>query len=416
MKREKVQNEYMYDTKVENMFINEYMISAPGDFVKIYLVALMYADLNKEIDDEKLSKITGIDVDDIARCWKYWEDLKIISREKGEIVFNSLKEGMYGLKKKSKTDETKIREPISQESLQILVNSDIKDMFSDIAKIIGRPVTGSESDKVIEWIEVFGATIEVIIFAFKYCYDRKKTDVRYIAQVVKGWTGRGLKTVSQVEDFIEVMDQRHYQYKRVMKALGFTHRNPTEAEKEMMDKWFDEEGISIGQVLEACKKTSGISNPNFNYINSVLIGQKKDKAKSSGKTVDGKVSRKVVMEYYEYIREKAEAEAKERHDEVLSGLPVIGELEKQIRDNYTEMTTLAISGTVDKQQRIRAIKQSNSDLQKRIDRTLTGNGIPIDYMNVHYKCPICKDTGTLESGQICSCYMQRAEEAADWER
>ena len=67
MKREKIQNEYMYDTKVENMFINEYMISAPGDFVKIYLVALMYADLNKEIDDEKLSKITGIDIDDIAR-------------------------------------------------------------------------------------------------------------------------------------------------------------------------------------------------------------------------------------------------------------------------------------------------------------------------------------------------------------
>ena len=405
----------MYDTKVENMFINEYMISAPGDFVKIYLVALMYADLNKEIDDEKLSKITGIDIDDIARCWKYWEDLKIISRDKGEIVFNSLKEGMYGLKKKAKVN-TESKENYSQESLQILVNSDIKAMYESIEKILGRPMTGTESDMVLEWIDVYGATIEVIIFAFKYCYERKKDNIRYISKVVQGWTGRGLKTVSQVEEFIESMDQRYYQYKRVMKALGFTNRNVSEVEKEIMDRWFDEEGFSIGQVLEACKKTSGISNPNFNYLNSVLMGQKKDKAKASGKTAEGKASRKLVMEYYEYIREKAEEEAKIRHEEVLAGLPAIGQLEKKIRDNFTEITTLAISGTVDKQQKIRAIKNDNAELQKRIDRTLIGSGIPIDYMDVHYKCPICKDTGTLESGQICSCYMARAEEAAEWER
>ena len=113
---------------------------------------------------------------------------------------------------------------------------------------------------------------------------------------------------------------------------------------------------------------------------------------------------------------KAEKEAKIRHEEVLAGLPAIGQLEKKIRDNFTEITTLAISGTVDKQQKIRAIKNDNAELQKRIDRTLIGSGIPIDYMDVHYKCPICKDTGTLESGQICSCYMARAEEAAEWER
>jgi len=30
-KKEKIQNYYLYDTHVENMFINEYMIDADGD-------------------------------------------------------------------------------------------------------------------------------------------------------------------------------------------------------------------------------------------------------------------------------------------------------------------------------------------------------------------------------------------------
>ena len=412
MKRDRIHNEYMYDTKVENMFINEYMISAPGDFVKVYLVALMYADLNKDVDDAKLAKITGLSIDDIARCWKYWENLNLVRREKGEIVFNSLKEDMYGLKKKVKTQEEKA-DQFSQEASQILANNEMRQMFEKIEKVMGRPVTGTESNKILDWIDTFGAAIEVIVYAFEYCYARKKTDIRYVEKVVEGWTGRGFKKINQVDEFLEIADQRHYQYKRVLKALGF-FRNPTEEEKRMMDVWFDQEGLPISKVLDACKKTSGISNPNFNYINSVLLGQKKDSERNGGDK--SKVSRKKVMEYYEYIRNKAEDEAKVRREEILSGLPVIDKIEKNIRDNFTEITRLAISGTVDKQQRIASLKNENMNLQKKIQTTLTANGIPVDYMEVHYKCPICKDTGTMENGQVCSCYVTRAEEALDWER
>lgn len=413
MKREKIQNDYMFDTKVDNMFINEYMISAPGDFVKLYLVALMYADLGREIDNQQLAKIVGVDVDDVARCWKYWENLGVVRLEKGEVVFISLKESIYGRKKKEKSPVEKA-DQMSQEASHILSNSDMRDMFQKLEKTVGRPITGTESNKIIDWMDTIGASMEVIIFAFDYCYARKKTDIRYIEKVVEGWTGRGFKKVRDVEEFLEIADQRHYQYKRVLKALGF-FRNPTEEEKRMMDVWFDEEGLSISKVLEACKKTSGISNPNFNYINSVLLGQKKDQGKS-GASGKAPVSRAVVMDYYEYLRNKAEDEAKLRHDEVVSGLPVIGEYEKNIRDNFSTIAQLAISGTVDKQERIGRLKRENVELQKKIERTLTANGIPVDYTQVHYKCPVCRDTGSLENGQICSCYMTRAEEALEWNK
>ena len=39
--REKIRDFYLLATDVENIFINEYMPAAPGDFVKVYLYGLL---------------------------------------------------------------------------------------------------------------------------------------------------------------------------------------------------------------------------------------------------------------------------------------------------------------------------------------------------------------------------------------
>ena len=38
--REKIKDFYLLTTDVENIFINEYMTAAPGDYVKVYLYGL----------------------------------------------------------------------------------------------------------------------------------------------------------------------------------------------------------------------------------------------------------------------------------------------------------------------------------------------------------------------------------------
>ncbi len=42
-KREIFSDYYLRDTHIENIFINEYLPYADGDFVKVYTFALMYA-------------------------------------------------------------------------------------------------------------------------------------------------------------------------------------------------------------------------------------------------------------------------------------------------------------------------------------------------------------------------------------
>ena len=47
---------------------------------------------------------------------------------------------------------------------------------------------------------------------------------------------------------------------------------------------------------------------------------------------------------------------------------------------------------------------------------LTENRVPVDYMEVRYKCPLCKDTGMTDEGIRCQCYIEREKEAAQWQK
>ena len=61
-RREKISDLFLTETSVENIFINEYMATAPGDYVKIYLIALMYCDAGMAISNEDIAKTLAIEV------------------------------------------------------------------------------------------------------------------------------------------------------------------------------------------------------------------------------------------------------------------------------------------------------------------------------------------------------------------
>ena len=63
---------------------------------------------------------------------------------------------------------------------------------------------------------------------------------------------------------------------------------------------------------------------------------------------------------------------------------------------------------------IKKLKEEGESLTKARAVMLTENGFPIDYMETHYLCGLCKDTGTKDSGEQCVCFPKRAEEAKQW--
>lgn len=424
--REKIKDFYLLDSKIENIFINEYMPAAPGDFVKVFLYGCMYAEYGIFMDNETLAKQLGVSEKKVQEAWNYWEEMGAVKKHYIEtlgkfnysIEFVNLKELMYG-KSNGKSSRQEIASTaISSETEESgeLATGEIKEILSTAEKTFARSLSPGDIETISGWITEDHASPDFIEFALEYCQGKEKMNIKYIDKVIKGWISEGINSVKEAEDHLTEIDQKYYRYKRVMKALGFS-RNATEAERAIIDNWFEAMKFTMDKVLEACKKTSGISNPNINYVNKVLTNWQKgnftgidDSSKGHGKVVPGGA----LNQYYEYLRTKAEAEAEARKKEVYETIPKIEEIDSQIKKLSSMLSKTMIMGANG--------KKEGNDIRKTMDKLtcdraviLTENNYEMDYTDVRYLCDKCNDTGTTDNGVRCTCIKQRTEEAEQWQ-
>ena len=411
-KREKIDDYFLLDTGVENIFINEHMASAPGDFVKVYLLALMYADLDLDITNEEIARHLSLEHEDVLKAWTYWEKIGAVRKIRTnpedkfnyDVEFVTLKGQLYG--KSSKKSYA-----ADHNTKSLMADKDIKDMFAAIEKITGRVISGTELMEVLSWINDYGAAPEVVVYGYSYCLQKKKKDIKYIAAVIKAWAAEGLRDVLSVEKHLSENEKKQYLYKRVFQALGFS-RNATEEERRIMDTWFETMGFSLDRVLTACSKTSGISNPNINYVNKVLINWYEEE--SSGNAGGGSDKKDVtsgeILKYFEMLRQKNEEDAEERRSAVYDAVPRIREIEDELTGISSEMSRMIISDRVDRKEAMEELKKRMDYLNTEKAFLLTDNGFEIDHMDVKHRCPDCKDTGMLETGEKCKCFAEVTRE------
>ena len=69
----KKDNWYLHDTYIENIFISEYMVNAPGDYVKVYIYSLMHAQLSIDMSVRQIADDLGIDEETAEKDFEYWE-------------------------------------------------------------------------------------------------------------------------------------------------------------------------------------------------------------------------------------------------------------------------------------------------------------------------------------------------------
>ncbi|NBI62629.1 DnaD domain protein [Clostridiales bacterium] len=185
---------------------------------------------------------------------------------------------------------------------------------------------------------------------------------------------------------------------------------------KIMDRWFDDMNYTIDKVLEACGKTSGISNPNMNYVNKILTNWHQEKTGDTGGGQSKSVPAAVIQKYYSYLRSRAENEAEERKREVYGKVPAIKEVEEQMKVCGMEISKLIISDRLDKEQQVKRLQNKIDDLTREKAVLLTDHDFELDYMDMHYQCGLCKDTGTNDDGGRCECYNLRTKEAELWQK
>ncbi len=428
----KTENWYLKDTAIENMFIAEYMAQAKGEYVKVYLLAQMYAGLGASEEPRLFANQLGISEETVMDAWDYWERCGLVRKIPQEgaggqfsIEFISPKEALYcgedsgkdaseGSPEKAAPAAKAGGAKKSGSVADRLIDREFADILAAIEENIERPLTPTEGQAVESWRTDYGATAETILYAYNYCVNLLgKDNIRYIGKVVLAWAKEGLTDTEKIEAYLAENEAKRNLQTRIFKALGF-RRNPTEAESEVMEGWFKDSGFTIEEILDACKKTAGISNPNINYVNSVLEGRRKEgKAGKPPAAAKETITRKTVEEYYEYLRKKAVEETKKRREEIRGLIPRIGELQEELRLVVPQISQALIRKNKSDAQKLR---EKRDALVKERTELLEKNGYPADYMDDRYYCDECKDTGVRETGERCSCYEKRMSEAKVWQK
>ena len=408
--RDKTEEYFLLDTGVENIFIHEFMAAAPEGYLKVYLLALMHADLGIDISRDEIARHLNMEEEDILKAWNYWEKMGVIRKIRNDsedqfdydVEFVTLRQQMYG---EAPSDSAGSGQQIGDS----MADPQIHGMISEIEQITGQVFNSTGIREVISWIEDYHVLPEAVVYAFAYAKkNRRKSDIRYVGAIIKEWGSEGLRDIPSIEEHLAKKDHKNSMHRRIFQALGFT-RNPTEEERRIMDTWFDEMDMPIETVLAACKKTSGISSPNINYVNKVLANWKNE-----GKTSqvdDGKsVSQQQINSYYEAVRARNEEEARIRREEVFAKVPRLREIEEEMAGIGPELSRLIISDAVDKKEAGEKLRRKEEELKMEKAFLLTDNGYEPDYMETRYDCPQCEDTGRLATGEACQCTKEITRE------
>ncbi|MGI6702588.1 MAG: DnaD domain-containing protein [Clostridia bacterium] len=289
------------DTPVENIFIDAFMPSAEGNFVKVYLLGYKYAcsrDRSSGFSNETIARALDIPVTTVLKAWDYWEKRGIIKKHYRKedksnfsVEFLSLKQ-LYIDNYRSVSDNTLEGSRgayTPSDLMQAMGDTRIRDMFNEVQKIICRPLTPSESLQCLEWLYDLKMAPEIIEEAFRYSVEKKGVkSIRYVNAIISSWYDNNINTLERLSEHLEVTDARYSRYNAVMKALG-RPKNPTRIEKQYIGKWLDEYAMPVDVILKACDKAViQTPNPPLNYVDGIITKWYRDGVKTLSDIPDGK--------------------------------------------------------------------------------------------------------------------------------
>lgn len=326
-------------TTVSDIFIDQYMPKANGEFVKVYLYLLRATGSVAGIAtiSEIADHFSNTEAD-IIRALNYWASegiLQVQTGADGQIMgINLCSLSVSGMQAAQSNIQSAVADNAAQNNLQnsvvnnaaqnILQNSVVNNAAQNISTVNTRmhdsvveklksqtpdKAASSQKEYTLDEIKEFRKNPDISELFFiietylKHTLSSTDTNmvlywldelhfstdlVEYLVEycITKGHSS--LRYMNKValgwaDAGIKTVDQAkddaaaHSQiYYSVMKALGITGRNLVDSEVSLINKWVGEYGFDIELVKAACSKTiSAIQKPSFEYTDSILANWKK---------------------------------------------------------------------------------------------------------------------------------------------
>ena len=300
-------------TTVSDIFIDQYMPKANGEFVKVYLYLLRATGSGAGIAtiSDIADHFSNTEAD-IVRALNYWasEDiLQVQTGADGQITgINLCSLAVSGIQAAQSNIQSAVADNAAQnnstaniqmqdsvveklksqatdkpapsqkeytldEIKEFRKNPDISELFFIIETYLKHTLSSTDTNMVLYWLDELHFSTDLVEYLVEYCITKGHSSLRYMNKVALGWADAGIKTVDQAKDDAAAHSQIYY---TVMKALGITGRNLVDSEVSLINKWVGEYGFDIELVKAACSKTiSAIQKPSFEYTDSILANWRK---------------------------------------------------------------------------------------------------------------------------------------------
>lgn len=113
-----------------------------------------------------------------------------------------------------------------------------------------------------------------------------------------------------------------------------------------------------------------------------------------------------ILAIYDQIRQEEEADLRKRKAHIERTHPEIIDLEQKIGKLCIELSISALKSIDNREQYLHDLKEKITDLRVKKSELLVSNGFDMDYLNLHYRCNKCRDTGFIGNTK-CSCFKQK---------
>ena len=249
----------MFDiTPLENLFIDEYMLRAPGDFVKVYIYALRQCyHPPRDNDYERMARALCMEPDDVKNAFTYWERQGLVQR-----VSDNPPSYQYLNLTASVTSESPMEKAVYKHRE---FNTKMQQLFGT------RLLHPAEFMTACEWVEELHLPEEVVLIMVEHFIATKgrSFQFRQLNKTALQWAEKGVNTVEAANDMIMRDSAAYKTAEKVVRQFNL-RRAPTLDEVALARKWLEEYGMDEAAVLVACRETVKGRNPSFGYLDGIL--------------------------------------------------------------------------------------------------------------------------------------------------
>lgn len=265
-----------------------------SDGVKLKVLLYILRSAGNTLDENTISKVTGVNVTDIPEAVEYWISMGVLQKSGDALVPNNENAEVQPVAETkepeaAKTEAEKISEEVAETkqrfavtkpqkpdyvftAQRLAVDEELKFLVSEAQNALGKVLSNSDIATLLMLKDTCGLPLDVILMLIQYAISIDKGNMRTIEKLGVSWADDGINSVEAAENKIRAARLSSRQYAIVASAFGINNAgSPTKRQLEYCAKWIGEWKFSAEMLREAyerCVDSKG--SMKFNYIDGIL--------------------------------------------------------------------------------------------------------------------------------------------------